>query len=61
MLIVLTFALVSLMTCVGIHYQLFATLSQHLPRLHTQERWRVMLGVMATLGAHLIEGDEPVA
>jgi Ion channel len=55
MLIVLLVALLCLVLCVGLHYQVFALLSTKLARVRAKERWRVMIGVAVALVAHLVE------
>jgi hypothetical protein len=55
MLIVLIVSFAALFVSVGLHYQLFRMLSGQLPRIRVRERWRVALGIVGAMGAHLLE------
>ena len=55
MLIVLLLSLMCLVTSVGIHYECFRLLSAHVPRLHAKERWRMIIVIVGSLAAHLVE------
>jgi hypothetical protein len=55
MLIVLVVSLACLIACVALHYRLFLMLGIQATRNHPHQRWRVMLGIVGAIFAHLVE------